>query len=294
MIMFLTQIMHDFNFTINVKMDEVLHALEFKKTRSRSLLRILKTKITFHSNQGRNIYLLYNRSLIFSQKNYMLVVENVIEFTWKKNSKTITYRYLKHSTDELARYWLLHTFLPLYYTLENIYHMLHMGAVEINGKACLFAAHSFGGKSTLTHYFLQRGHKLLSDDKLALFKHNNDYNAAPSYPYIRNYRNFEDLGKYTESFSTRSLPVGYVYRLVQVGSEENISIQKVKGSDKFSIIEMSSDIKLSMLKQEKFIQLHDLAQKLSIYEISVPQSLDRIEEVYDKIVEHFDTICDDI
>ena len=80
--------------------------------------------------------------------------------------------------------------------------------------------------------------------------------------------------------------MGVMYRLVQVGAEEAINIQEVKGIDKFSIVEMSSDIKLSMLKKEKFSQLHYLVQNLSIYNITVPQDLNRLDEVYEKIRKH--------
>lgn len=285
--MYLTRIIHDFNFVIDAEMDEVLYSLEFKKVKMRPFFSLSKSKISFHSNQGRNTSLLWYKSILSSVKNYTFVVDDVVVFSWKKGSKIINYRYLKHADDALIRYWLLHTFLPLYYVLENIYEMLHVGAIEIEGRACLFAAPSFGGKSTLTHYFLEKGHNLLSDDKLALFERNKDYYAAPSYPYARNYRNLEDLGKYIENFSTKALPVSCVYRLIQVDKEESISIREVKGMHKFAILEMSSDIKLSMLKHEKFSKLHDLTQKLPIYEINVPQSFDRLEDVYEKIVEHF-------
>jgi len=284
--MFLTQITHDFNFTDVVDMDEVLHTLAFKQRKIAPFFPLLKSKIAFHSNQGRNTTLLWGMPIRSSLKQYTFVVEDIIKFYWEEGSNRITYKYLKETDDTLVHYWLLHTFLPLYYVLENTYDMLHVGAVAIEGKACLFAAPSFGGKSTLTHHFLEKGHTLLSDDKLALFKKDNTYVAVPSYPFARNYRKLEDLGNYIENFSKKSLPVGVMYRLVQVGAEEAITIQEVKGIDKFSIVEMSSDIKLSMLKKEKFSQLHYLVQNLSIYNITVPQDLNRLDEVYEKIRKH--------
>lgn len=288
--MFLTQLSHDFNFTIDVKMDEVLHTLEFKKARIKSFFPLFKSKISFHSNQGRNISLLWHKSIVSSVRKYTFIIDDVVMFSWKQGSRVINYRYLKHADDELIHYWLLHTFFPLYYVLENIYEMFHVGAIEIEGRACLFSAPSFGGKSTLTHYFLEKGHNLLSDDKLAILKRDNHYYAVPSYPYARNYRNFEDLGKHIENFSTKSLPIGCVYRLIQVDKEESISIREVKGIEKFTIVEMFNDIKLSMLKKEKFSQLHNLAQELPIYEIRVPQSFDRLDDVYEKIVKHFNPL----
>ncbi len=288
--MFLTQIVHDFNFNINARMDEIVYKLKFKKSKTRFFFPLLKSKISFHSNQGRNTSLLWHKSILSSVKNYTFVVDDVVVFSWKQGSNMIQYRYLKHADDELIRYWLLHTFLPLYYVLENMYEMLHVGAIELEGRACLFAAPSFGGKSTLTHYFLEKGHNLLSDDKLAILKRDDHYYASPSYPYARNYRNLEDLGKHIKNFSTKALPVGCVYRLIQVDKEESISIREVKGIEKFAIVEMCNDIKLSMLKKEKFSQLHDMAKKTSIYEITVPQNFDSLEDVYEKIVEHFNLL----
>ena len=139
----------------------------------------------------------------------------------------------------------------------------------------------------MTSYVLIKGHQLLSDDKLGFFKRDHEYYAAPSYPYVRDYRNLEDLGKYTKHFSKRALRVGCIYNLLKVGSEEQIKITRVQGTDKFSIIEMSSDIKLSMLKQKNFSTLNDLAKQLSIYEVTVPQAKGRLEEVYREIIKHF-------
>lgn len=284
--MYLTNIIHDFNFDIDVKSNEVLHTLIFKKVKIGSLFSFLKFKISFYSNQGRNTYLLKSKNIISSAIIYTFVVEDVCKFSWKKGSRNISYEYLKYADDILFRYWLLHTLLPLYYYLENIYEMLHMGAIEIDAKACLFAAPSFGGKSTLTHFFLQKGHKLIADDRLAVTKQNEKYYAIPSYPFARNYRRTEDLGEYIENHLSASIPIGNIYRLVQVDRDEKITINELKGVDKFAAIEMSSDIKLSMLQRENFTKLYGLAQNLSIYEICVPQNYDRLKEVYEKIVEH--------
>ncbi len=167
-ILYLTHIIHDFNFTLNSNEDEALYTLTFKQIKLGSLFPLFKSKISFHSNQGRNTTLLWGIPMNSSVKQYIFVVEDIIKFYWEEGSSSITYKYLKEADDTLVHYWLLHTFLPLYYVLENVYDMLHVGSVEINAKACLFAAPSFGGKSTLTYHFMQKGHPLFSDDKLKL------------------------------------------------------------------------------------------------------------------------------
>jgi len=255
--MYLTEIKHDFNFNLNIPKSEILHSLEFKKIKRSPLFLLFKSKISFYNTQGRNLTLLWKDSLFSSIRNYIFVVDDIIEFYWESGSSVIKYKCLKYANSTLVQYWLLHTLLPLYYLLENIYEMLHVGAIEINEKACLFAAPSFGGKSTLTHYF------------------------------ARNYRALEDLGKYIKHFSQKSLPVTSIYKLRKVGAEEEIIIQKVKGMNKFSILEMSYDMKLSVLKEKEFANLHDLVQNLAVYIINIPQSLDRLNDVYESIVEHF-------
>jgi len=267
-------------------MDGVRYTLEFEKSAFKRFFFMPKFKISFTSNQGRCIDLLWNQSYFSSSIYYKFVIEEVIEFIWKEGSQKVSYKYLKNGTNDLVQYWILHTFLPLYYILEDMYEMLHVGAVAIDDKVCLFAAPSFGGKSTLTHHFLEKGHTLFSDDKLACFKKNDRYYAVPSYPYARNYRKLEDLGQYVENFANRAMPIACMYRLKQVGKDAAVDIREIRGYDKFAIIEMSSEMKLSFLKEKKFLKLNDLAKTIKIYEVTVPQSLDRLEEVYEKLVVH--------
>jgi hypothetical protein len=167
--------------------------------------------------------------------------------------------------------------------------MLHTGAVEIAGKAFLFAAPSYGGKSTLTHYFVNKGHRLLSDDTLAFFKRGKGYYAIPSYPYIRNYRKVEDLGKYVDNFSTVSLPIGAIYRLIQAGECTDIHIRETKGVHKFSIVEMCRNMRLPIEKDEHLSGWVKFVRNTPIYEISVPQDMDRLKEVYHRITEHVES-----
>ena len=283
--MYLTKIKHDFNFVLENEIDEVLYGLEFKKTSTISSLPFLQSKIVFQTNQGRNTYVLWNNPFWKKRKTYIFVVENIVKFYWEEGTQSIKYTYLKEGKDDLVKYWLLHTFLPLYYVLEDIYDILHVGAVDFYGKALLFAAPSFGGKSTLTNYFVQQGHTLISDDRIGLVKAGVDYRAVPSYPYARKYRKLETLGKYVQNFAKTTLPIHTIYHLKQVGPEEEVCIKKLKGNEKFSVIEMSHDIKFSSLKQKKFFALNTLAQNITIYELQVPQNIERLEEVYCAILE---------
>ena len=282
--MYLTKINHDFNFILEDKIDEVLYTLEFKKIFMVMTPPFFTSKITFQTNQGRDTYLLWYVPPFKKKKRYVFVVENIVKFYWEEGSQSIRYQYLKDADDTLVKYWLLHTFLPLFYILEGMYDILHVGAIQVGEKALLFAAPSFGGKSTLTHYFLEQGHALLSDDRLGIIKRNDGYYAVPSYPYARNYRELENLGNFAKNFAKSTLPIEAFFYLKKVGPEDEVRIKKVKGYEKFSVLEMSHDIKLSSLKLKNFFTLHDLTQSSTIYELQVPQDIHRLEEVYDIII----------
>lgn len=284
--MYLSKIVHDFDFDIdlNIESDEILNTLVFQKIKKKNFLFLFSSKINFHTNQGRKTYLKY----YIKRKKYIyqFTIEDIITFYWEEGSKEINYKIYKSSNSRLIKYWLLHTFLPLYYMLERKYGILHVGTVDIRNKAILFAAPSFGGKSTLTNYFLTKGHKLLSDDKLAYFKKKDRYYAIPSYPYARNYRALEDLGVYIDNFSTRSLPMENIYYLKLLDNDKEIYIKNLRGIEKFMVIEMSHDMKLSCLKEEQFRNWNSLVDELNIYEIGVPKDISKLDLVYQKIILH--------
>jgi hypothetical protein len=284
--MYLTNIRHDFNFEIESCIEEVQHELKFESFNGISLSSLFKKKILFHTNQGRESLLYYHKKVSSSKYHYEFVIKSVVKFMWEEESNKIYYKIYRSENETHIKYWLLHTFLPLYFLLEKKYEILHAGAVCIDDQAVLFTAPSFGGKSTLTHYFLTKGHILLSDDKLACYKKEMTYYAVPSYPYARNYRGLEDLGRYISNFRTKSVPMKRIYNLKPLGKSDDVSIKPLQGTQKFKVIEMCNDIKLSMLKQEKFPVLNDLADSLEIYEIGIPQDTTRLEEVYQVIMSH--------
>ena len=58
----------------------------------------------------------------------------------------------------MLEYWCFHIVLPIFFTIEETFDFLHAGAVEVEGKLILFVAESFGGKSTMTDFFMKQGH----------------------------------------------------------------------------------------------------------------------------------------
>ena len=124
---------------------------------SRTLLVDTSYIINLINNQNRKVIITSNQAFLDNKTDQTLNfhVENVVTFSAKKGENIIYYRIYKEGNDELVKYWLSHTFLPILFTFEDTYYFLHAGAVEIDFKPVLFVADSFGGKSTFTDFFIQ-------------------------------------------------------------------------------------------------------------------------------------------
>ncbi len=254
----------------------------------------LSSKITFHNNQGRHITLSTDRVPARSKKDqiWSFEVKNVISFYWFGGQKIISYIPQKEFTERLLRYWTLHIVLPFFFTLEEKYDFLHAGAAEIEGGSLLFVAESFGGKSTLTDFFLKQGHTMVSDDKAATYIEGDRCFALPSYPYHRPYRKMEDIGLPVDNFSSCALPIYALYELERVWPKAKIKIKEIKGVEKFESLRYSSEINISFLKQMRFDYLVRAAKIVPLFQITVPHDLSRLHEVYAEIIKHAQKFAD--
>ncbi len=241
---------------------------------------------------GQKVHYISTKDFNNTERGFSWGVEivNVLTLAWNAKERKIYYRKGKQYTPERLRFWILHTFLPLVLELERTYRILHVGSVEVEGKPILFSAFSFGGKSTLTDYFLKQGHRLLSDDSLGIEKREDGYYAIPSYPYHRPFRQLETLGYYTENFSTTPKPVHAVYRLEKAAPDASVCITELKGIEKFKAFHYSSFVDFDFMKQERFAFFTQMAQAVPVYQVQIPWNKARLPEVYDKIVSHSLTI----
>jgi len=215
------------------------------------------------------------------QNEWMLEVTDVLKLVWFPHSRTIGYEEGAAFTPEQLRFWVYHTFLPLLFQLEQVYHIFHVGSVEIDGKAVIFSAPSFGGKSTLTHYCLQRGHRLLGDDTLAIHTENNGiFRAVASWPFVRPYRQPAVLGHAAEAFVTSPLTIGAVFVLKQAEGSAEVRITPLKGIAKFKALHAADFAPIGFFKKEYFAFHTHFAAQTPLYEIEVPQNLSRLPEVY--------------
>lgn len=239
--------------------------------------------------QGRDITLyqvLLDDTGNVKRFKWVFEIKHIATYAWNDKEQTIFYKLHEKGSEQLLTYWLLHTVLPLYFSIEKKYALFHVGAVEIDKKAVFLSAASFGGKSTLTDYFIRRGHVLFSDDRVGTYEEEGKIMVVASYPYHRPYRKMEDLGYAVEHFASEPRPLQCVYELVRSEADDPVFITELFGIEKFKALRYSSDINFSSLKQERFTYLSRVAELVPVYQITVPWDLQRLHEVYAAIIKH--------
>lgn len=216
-------------------------------------------------------------------QHWCFQVNDIVRFYWTGGEFQIEYELLQGAREDLLVFWLVHIFLPLWCTLEGLYELMHACAVDIAGKTALFMAPSMGGKSTLTDYFISKGHKLVSDDKVAVTKEHSVYLAMPSHPNHRPYRKFEDLGARVENFDAGASVIGTAYYLRCVESGAPVEIEEVTGHRKFAMMRPGYLFEFDFLKQKRLEFLADMANEVPFFELSVPWDKTRLVDVYDAV-----------
>ncbi len=244
--------------------------------------------VTFFNNQGRDLTLSTDREFACTQKGQLWAfeVKGVVTFFW--HSGTMILEYIKHDnyTVELLEYWCLHIVLPVFFTIEETFDFLHAGAVEVDGNPILFVAESFGGKSTMTDFFMKQGHTMISDDKVATYKEDDQFFAVSSHPHHRPFRKMEDLGFFVKNFFTEPKPIHAVYELEKGEFDDKITITELKGMEKFVSLRYASEINMFFQKQQCFEYLMEMAKKVPIFKVKVPWNLERLGDVHDMICKH--------
>ena len=248
----------------------------------------LKFNWTFYNNQGRNIDLYTDRELsrtVLGQ-SWVFNVEGVVTFFWESGNSIIYYSTQKNFNSQLLEYWSLHTLLPIYFTVEEKFDFLHAGSVEVEDKPILFVAESFGGKSTMTDFFMKKKHPLISDDKVAIFEKDGSYYAVPSHPHHRPYRKAEDMGYFVKNMVLCPKPIYAIYELKRADANAEIIINELHGVEKFKTLRFSSQINLGFLRAQRFSFLGNMAGVIPVYQIIVPWDKKRLPEVYKTITNH--------
>jgi len=245
----------------------------------------LTESFPFIRSHGRDIRLYNDREFSGNEAEqpWCFEIEGVATFCWRGGQSTIYYNMAPGGSPERLGFWFVHQLLPLFLALERVYGFLHAGAVEIGGEAVLFTAPSMGGKSTLTDYFLSRGHALISDDKVAVTA---DMEIVPSHPYHRPYRQFETLGRRAARVSEHMLKPAAVYLLSPLPAHEAPIITEVTGYAKFDALLPSLMYLFAQNRVERLKHLTRFLDDVFVCRIALPWALPRLPDVYDAIAAH--------
>jgi hypothetical protein len=239
---------------------------------------------------GRQIQLSSNidfsSSRTLNERHWKINIAGLCSFFWVNSSNTMIVEYENELDLEKFSFWLLHTIIPIYLVLKQSAIMLHAAAVEFDKKAILFIAPSFGGKSTLADFFIRQEHFLFSDDKIRLEYRDQGYFAFPSYSYMRAYREFETLGRITNKFSNRPLPIGNIYFLNHIEPGGDCSIEQILGLQKFEILNNAYLYEPVSISKIEMQYLMGLVRKCAVYQVNIPRDITRLSEVYQMIIEH--------
>ncbi len=259
-----------------------------KESPLKNILNDRPYKLNFYNNQGRSMALFSDRPLIPTQKGQLWVfeVKDVLTFFWYSGAKELEYIRHKECTEELLEYWALHIALPIFFTIDEYYDFFHAGAVEVDGKPILFVAESFGGKSTITDFFMKQGHVMISDDKVASVEKDGQFLALPSHPHHRPYRKMEDLGYFVKNFASEVKPIHAIYDLQKSDKDSEVHIEELKGIEKFKALQYASLMNMYFLRPKRFGFMTKVAKYVPVYRVNVPWDLNRLHEVHKKIVEH--------
>lgn len=285
---------HHFYFADQPKLQEEYESFGFQRVENEQEAIVVKEmdlrsrferRIRQVSMSGRHCTYLGNGEFKnLEEGDWGLEVMDVLSLAWDSERGNIYYEKGNEFTPERLRFWAWHTFFPIVLALEKQYKMMHVGAVEIDGGPVFFSASSFGGKSTMTHHFLEKGHPLYSDDTLPIKKEGKLYITHPSFPYHRPYREPETLGKPFRNFALQPAPIKAIFELKSVAPDASVEIAPAKGVEKFNILHQSHFIRFPFLKHERFAFAFQMAKVVPVYNITVPWDLKRLSEVYEVII----------
>ena len=240
------------------------------------------------TGHGRELQIHTDRELSLSEQGqpWCFEVGEVARFRWLGGSSRITFERLSKGIDHRLAFWLIHIFLPLYFTLEGRYEFIHASSVDIGDHTVLFTAPSHGGKSTLTDYFVQQGHALVSDDKVGTYREGDRYFAVPSHPGRRPFRKFEELGHHTEHFSPGRRTIHALYNLYAVEPAADVQIEKIRGHQGFTQVLPNYLFNFRFLQARRLQYLGAMLGVVPVFRVAVPWDLDRLADVYRAICTH--------
>ncbi len=241
----------------------------------------------FHTH-NRDVYLYSDREIKQNETGqvWQYEVSGIVSFYWVSGEKNIYYKLEPFANTKHLSFWFIHMVLPFYLALEGKYHFLHAASVEVDEKSIVFIAPSMGGKSTMIDFFMSKGHMLITDDKLPVFRKNNKFMTINSYTYHRPHRELETLGTYVKDYCSDLKPIQAFYVLEKSHSSVNTTIEEINGFLKFQILSHCHLFPLASSKTGRLSYISQMLDMTKIFSVQIPWDLNRLEEIYEKITRH--------
>ncbi len=283
------EIVSDVDFLLNLPMTPAMgHRLQLLSSVPAELRRAVICGFPFYFAHGRKVYFYSDRVFDGNETGqpWCYEVKDVVRFYWRSGEKSIYYELSEHGDVNLLSFWFIHLVLPLFLSFEGVYDFLHAGCVDVNGGTIMFIAPSMGGKSTLTDFFIQQGHGLISDDKVPTVIEDGQFLAGGSHPYHRPHRRFEELGYHVDNFISTFKPIRAFYALESVGADGVVTLSEIRGVAKFKVLLPNYLYSFHFLQQERMLYLSRLLNSVRLFNVTVPRDFERLPEVHDTISKH--------
>ncbi|MES2355950.1 MAG: hypothetical protein V4568_16425 [Pseudomonadota bacterium] len=181
--------------------------------------------------------------------------------------------------------------------------VLHGNAIRIGDNCFVCVGPSGIGKSTLAAAFLQRGHDVLADDVVAV---NDNCEAIPGFARLKIWQDAADQLKISteglrrirpgidkfdmplrEGFKSSPLPIKWVY-VLQVHNQQEFSLQKVTGMDRFTPLRNNTyrfRYLIGMELKPRHLKLcGELAGKIHLARLRRPEKIFKLDELVDIIL----------
>jgi hypothetical protein len=94
------------------------------------------------------------------------------------------------------------------------------------------------------------------------------------------------LGHLSENAATQTHPIHAIYILEKSEPDMQCTIRPLKGVEKFSRLHEGGEMNFSFFTPQYVTYLAGLANKVPVFNVTVPHDLQRLEEVYQIIKQH--------
>lgn len=198
--------------------------------------------------------------------------------------------------------------------------VLHASAVSVDGRAVVFLATNYGGKTSLAATLMQAGHPLLSDDVLAVETRGSGVVVQPGYPQMRMWPKqaeyflgrYETLAQVHPALEKRRVPVGpngvgafqqtseplgciYLSEMRSAnGSNREVRIDPVsKGDAAIELVRGSflpNIVVAAGLQARRMSLLSQIANQIPVRRLSFPEDPDQLPKVRQHILRDLQSV----